>query len=344
MKSEKALLAGLSRSELTVFVKHHQLQSFRANQLADWVFQKHIIDPDRMTNLPAGLRQTVKDELLAPSGRVTAIDTAEDGTKKLLIEFTDGEAVEMVIIPSGERITFCLSTQAGCPVRCRFCASGATGLKRNLQRGEMIEQLLFGIAELGRLPDNLVFMGIGEGLLNFDELAAALELITSPEGFGMAQRRITVSTSGIVPGIRRLAALGKEYTLAISLHAVEDEVRQRLIPDAYRYPIAEILAAADDYLATAGRMVTFEYTLLDSINDSMEDAAKLAGLSRRHHAKINLIPYNATTGAFRRPSPKTIEAFAAAVERAGGQITIRRERGSDRNAACGQLRNSRSKS
>lgn len=344
MKSEKIPLAGLTRHELADFVKRRSLQSFRANQLADWIFKKHTVDPDKMSNLPAVFREEVKSEFLAPSGRVTSVDAASDGTKKLLIEFADGEAVEMVVIPSSDRLTFCLSTQAGCPVRCRFCASGANGLKRNLRRGEIIEELLFGIAEAGRLPDNLVFMGVGEGLLNFDELAAALELISSPEGFGMSPRRITVSTSGIVPGIRKLAALGREYTLAISLHAVDDEIRQMLIPDAFRYPMAEILAAADEYLATAGRMVTFEYTLLESINDSPEAAAKLAAIARRHHAKINLIPYNETLGPFRRPSSKVIESFAAAVERAGAQITVRRERGSDRNAACGQLRNSGKKS
>lgn len=333
------MLAGMSRAELLEFARNHGQPAFRGRQLGDWIFNQRVLDPMAMRNLPAAFRTLLSGELLAPAGRVELADAAADGTTKLLIRLHDGETVEMVVIPMGDdRVTFCLSTQVGCPVRCRFCASGAAGLKRNLQCGEIIEELLFGAAVIGRLPDNLVFMGIGEGLLNFDELAAALELISSPDGFGMAQRRITVSTSGIVPGIEKLAALHKEYTLAISLHAVNDAVRAQLIPDGCRYPVAAILQAADAYLAEAGRMVTLEYTLLAGINDQREDALELARLAKAHHAKVNLIPYNATDMGFQRPPPRVIEEFAAIVARSGAHVTVRQERGSEKSAACGQLR------
>ena len=336
------LLAGLTRKDFAEIVSQCNQPRFRAGQLGDWIFGKHILDPDQMSNLPAALRQALQERFLAPSSKVAAADSSADGTEKLLLRLYDGESVEMVLIPTEERMTFCLSTQVGCPVRCRFCASGADGLRRNLLSGEIIEEFISGIARAGQVPDNLVFMGIGEGLLNFEELSKALLLLTDPEGYGLSPRRITVSTSGIVPGIRKLAALGKEFTLAISLHAVNDELRSRLIPDFCRYPVAEILQAVDDYRETTGRMPTFEYTLLGGVNDSLADAAELGRLSRRHHAKINLIPYNPTDSEFRRPSKERIGDFAKAVERAGGKVTVRRERGSAKTAACGQLRRQKS--
>lgn len=342
-KNTRPILAGTTRKELADFAKAHHLQSFRANQIAEWLYKKLECDPDRMTNLPQPLRETLKSEFAAPSSEVVTIDRAADDTEKLLLKLSDGETIEMVIIPSSDRITFCLSTQVGCPVRCRFCASGADGLVRNLAAGEIIEELLAGATRIGRLPDNIVFMGIGEGLLNFNELAKALTLLSSPDGFGMSPRRLTVSTSGIVPGIAKLAELGKEYTLAISLHAVDDPTRAKLIPDNVRYPVAEILAAADAYRESAGRMVTLEYTLLDGINDSPQAARELGRISRTHHAKVNLIPYNATGSEFKRPPRKTIEQFAETVERSGGTVTIRRERGSEKTAACGQLRREKQK-
>ncbi len=338
LKDVSPILAGLSRHELLDFMKQNHMQNFRANQVADWIFKKLVINPDDMSNLPLGLREMLKNNFSAPSAAVGRIDSSDDGTEKLLLKLADGESVEMVIIPSADRVTFCLSTQVGCPVRCRFCASGTDGLVRNLAAGEIIEEMLAGAKRIGKLPDNIVFMGIGEGLLNFDELSKALTLLTSPDGYGMSPRRLTVSTSGIVPGIAKLAALGREYTLAISLHAVDEATRARLIPDKVRYPIAEILSAADAYRETAGRMVTLEYTLLEEINDSQSAARELGRISKEHHAKVNLIPYNSTGSEFKRPSRKVIERFAEIVEHAGGTVTVRRERGSEKTAACGQLR------
>lgn len=335
----KQLLAGMTLQELGIYVKSKGLQKFRASQIADWIYRKHVWDPLQMSNLSQQLRQELKEDLAAPAGSVETISSAPDGTEKILLRLQDGNHVELVLIPGDDaRVTFCLSTQVGCPVRCAFCASGAHGLVRNLSCGEILEEFLFAVRRLGRLPDNIVFMGIGEGLLNFEALSKALNILVSPEGFGMSPRRITVSTSGIVPGIRKLAELKKEFTLAISLHAVDEETRSTIIPPEFRYPIREILRAADDYREQCGRMVTLEYTLLAGINDSLDAAGKLGNMSREHHAKINLIPYNQTDRGFQRPSEKVIRQFMAEVERAGGSVTCRKERGGSTDAACGQLR------
>lgn len=332
-------LAGSSREELAAWCTRECMAKFRATQIAEWVFRHGVLDPMEMKNLPLPLRGTLAAQFHAPGSRVAECVGNAGQTEKLLLELHDGESVEMVLIPGKEeRLTFCLSTQVGCPVQCYFCASGRDGLTRNLSAGEMVEEFLLGTRHAGRRPDNIVFMGIGEGLMNFDELAKTLHLLTSPEYFGMSPRRITVSTSGFVPGILKFAELEKEYTLAISIHAPDDETRAKIIPAKVRYPIAEILAAADRYLEKAGRMVTFEYTLLGGINDSPEAAAKMARLAQKHHAKINLIPYNATDAKYRRPSPKAVAEFEKVIADTGAHVTVRSERGSENAAACGQLR------
>lgn len=332
-------LAGTTHAELLELTAALKVPSFRAKQLGQWIYEKHEINPEKMLNLPLELRQKLIAVTGSPRSRVVECVASPDGTEKLLIELDDGETIEMVRIPSPDRMTFCLSTQVGCPVRCRFCASGRDGLVRNLRRFEMIEELLLGCArQEGKLPDNIVFMGIGEGLLNFDNLRAVLECLTSPEGFGMSPRRITVSTSGYVPGMRELTAMRREFTLAVSLHAVDDAVRGQLIPDFCRYPIAEILAAADEYREQCGRMVTLEYTLIDGINDSLDMADKLADLAHRHHTKINLIACNPVDGEFRRPGEARINAFFHRLEQRDAAVTLRVEKGTAGSSACGQLR------
>lgn len=338
-QQDKPFLAGLTRRELNTWMESVHAAKFRATQVAEWICRHLTVDPAAMKNLPLPLRSELSAQFHAPGCRVADTAASADGTEKLLLELYDGETVEMVVIPGREeRITFCLSTQVGCPVRCRFCASGRDGLIRNLHAGEIIEEFLLGCARIGRKPDGLVFMGIGEGLLNFKEMVRTLELLTSPEHFGMSPRRITVSTSGYVPGMLKFAELQKEFTLAISLHAVDDATRARLIPDPLRYPISEIMAAADRYLEQAGRIVTLEYTLLAGINDATAAAEALGRLARRHHAKVNLIPYNSTGTEFRRPDPATIANFERTVAGTGAHVTLRTERGGESAAACGQLR------
>ncbi len=336
--SEKLWLAGTAESRLQEYFLAQGEPKFRARQVAEWVYQKLVISPAEMSNLPEKIRAKLTADFYAPAARIREQVASGDGVTKLALELFDGETIETVVIPTPERLTFCLSTQVGCPVGCRFCASGAGGLKRNLYCGEILEQFLLGSAVAGRKPDNLVFMGIGEGLLNFSELSAALSCLTDPAGFAMSPRRITVSTSGYLPGMKKLIDLGKEYNLAVSLHAVDDATRAKLIPDALRYPIAEILTLADEYCDRIGRQYTIEYTLVAGINDSLDAAAALGNLAREHRAKINLIPLNRTNEQYRRPAPRVIQAFERAVAATGARVTRRVERGEAGSAACGQLR------
>jgi 23S rRNA (adenine2503-C2)-methyltransferase len=342
-KPLKPILAGLKPDDLKDLVREAGEAPFRAGQLAEWIYRRQITDPAQMTNLPRPLKEYLGENTLTCSSSVSATFASADGTEKLLLRLHDGECVEMVLIPSPDRVTFCLSTQVGCPVQCRFCASGAEGLVRNLEAGEMVEQLYHGARQLQRLPDNVVFMGIGEGLLNFDQLAAALEIMTEPEMVGMSPRRITVSTSGYVPGIRRLADFGRPFTLAVSLHAVDDDTRAAIIPGHLRFGIREILEACTYYREKIGRMVTLEYTLLADVNDSEREAEKLATIAKKQHAKVNLIPYNAVSEEFKRPSKKAIMNFFNKLEQCGASVTLRHEKGADSNAACGQLRLKRKK-
>jgi 23S rRNA (adenine2503-C2)-methyltransferase len=336
--ASKKLLCSLSADEIKAWVAAFGAPAFRAAQILDWIYKKRVIKPAAMSNLPPELRRALQDDFICASSNIETEVCAGDGTEKMLLRLSDGETVEMVIIPAPDRITFCLSTQVGCPVQCVFCASGAYGLTRNLDAGEMIEQFFHGCAKIGKLPNNVVFMGIGEGLLNFDNLAKTLQLLCDPEYVGLGARRITVSTSGFVPGMHRLADLERQVTLAVSLHTTDDAVRATLIPDKLRYPINDILDACLYYREKTGRMITFEYTLLDGINDRAEDAEKLAALAKRMHAKINLIPYNQTTEKFRRPSDKVIRNFNAILDKHDIQVTLRMEKGSAVHAACGQLR------
>lgn len=311
---------------------------YRANQVIEQIWKRGVYDFAAMSTLPAALRGKLADEFGAFPAAVSRRREASDGTVKLLLELHDGAVIEMVVIPFEDRITFCLSTQVGCPVGCLFCASGAAGLERNLSAAEMLAELFLGASEIGRWPDNVVFMGIGEGLLNCANLFAVLEFITSKDYIGMSPRRITVSTSGVKDGIRKLAELGREYNLAVSLHAPDDATRAKIIPPAMRRPVAEIMAEVDFYREHAGRMVTLEYTLLADINDSFHCADALALLARKHFCKVNLIGYNATGSGFKRPSRPKIKAFLDRLLAAKVHATLRLERGSDSDAACGQLR------
>ncbi|QSH42455.1 23S rRNA (adenine(2503)-C(2))-methyltransferase RlmN [Lentisphaerota bacterium ZTH] len=337
MKVQKHLLT-TSFEELESFVAATGQHGFRTRQIYEWIFRKYTVDPDQMLNIPKALRKSLTAGFIFSSSIISAKTEAPDGTVKLLLSLADNEAVEMVLIPSGSRMTFCLSTQVGCPVQCCFCASGEQGLTRNLKDYEIIEQVYHGIAQIGRLPDNIVFMGIGEGLLNFENLVSALKVLTDPARLAMSPRRITVSTSGYVPGIKKFAALEKPFVLAVSLHAADDATRARIIPDKLRFPVTDILKACDYYHTKTGRMVTFEYTLLKGINDRVKDAVKLADMARRHHAKINLIPYNQTRPEYQRPVESVIFRFRDILDENGIAVTLRLEKGTGAAAACGQLR------
>ncbi|HVJ18354.1 MAG TPA: 23S rRNA (adenine(2503)-C(2))-methyltransferase RlmN [Polyangiaceae bacterium] len=340
---------------------------FRAKQVFRWIHRGGEFDPDKMTNLSLGLRQKLKEQGLAPPAEVADVHASRDGTRKLVLKFAGDARVECVIIPmtrlddadaqaeaSDEedeedeqggpertKVTLCISTQFGCAMGCRFCASGQAGLIRGLNAGEIVAQvlesrrLLKGDEELR----NLVFMGMGEPLHHYDETARALRLLNHPEGGAMSLRRITVSTVGLVPGIKRL---GEDFAgkvgLAISLHAPDDQTRDRIIPMNAKYPVAELIQALRDYPLPRRRRITIEYTLIAGVNDSLEQARTLSELLRGLRVKVNLIPMNPIEQAdFRAPAQGRVDAFQDVLARAGYSCFVRTRRGDEVSAACGQL-------
>ena len=270
-----------------------------------------------------------------------------DTTRKFLWRLHDGQYIESVLIPAtpgddGERatrLTLCVSSQVGCALGCKFCASGLDGLQRNLSPGEIAGQILMARNEAGRRIDNLVFMGMGEPLANLPNLLPALDTILSPEGLGIGARHITLSTSGLVPRILQLAEYPAQLRLAISLHGSDDETRRKIMPINDRYPLAELLAACETFVQQRRKVITFEYILIKGINDDLEQASLLAKHARKLRAKVNLIPYNTVEGLeWKRPNLKRIDAFRRKVELGGAKVTVRMEKGHDIDAACGQLR------
>ena len=341
---KKPELAFASEADLLQFVKSVSEPAYRAKQIMEWIGKKRISDPDKMTNLSAALREKLKEYFSCSGVKILEKREAGDGSCKLLLGLEDGESIECAIIVAKDgRNTFCLSTQVGCPVRCSFCASGEHGLVRNLTAGEIIEQYLLSSSIIGKAPDNVVIMGIGEPLLNYDNLVGALEKICDPDGIGLAARRVTISTSGWTPGIRSLARKGRQWNLAVSLHAPDDKTRALLIPGKFRRDIKDILDACKMHREATGRLLTFEYVLLKDVNDSKELASALVKVARQADAKVNLIPYNEANGGFTRPDRETVKKFASVLERAGVPVTVRVEKGFESDAACGQLRSSAEK-
>lgn len=316
--------------------------AFRGDQLATWVYRHGVLDPERMGNLPRRLRERLAAHFdLRPSEATWSIDRGST-TEKVLLRFPDGEMVESVLIMEGERTTACLSSQVGCPVACRFCASGTEGLRRNLTRGEVLEQFYAVRAragEHGRRLGNIVMMGMGDPMLNIERVLDALRLINAPEAGGIGARHITISSVGLRKGVERLRAERKPYVLALSLHAPNDELRRELVPFEGALGVEEAVDVARTWLHETGREVTFEYVLLDGVNDRPEHQAELAQVLRDVRGTVNLIPYNENPGLpFRRPAPARIDRFAAGLRASGLKVTVRKQKGDPILAACGQLR------
>lgn len=318
---------------------------YRALQVFHWLHQRQEFDLDQMTDLPASLRQALRSAPPVTPGQVIrTLQSADTLTRKLLLSLGDSqeiEAVEMNTRPEGDpegRKTICVSSQAGCAMACVFCVTGQFGFARNLEAGEIVEQVL-RFQRAGRPVTNVVFMGMGEPMANYDEVLRAVRLLTHPEGLHLGARRITISTSGLVPQIRRLATEGLQVGLAISLHAPDDALRSSLMPVNKRWPIREVLAAADAYASLTGRRVSYEYTLMDGVNDADEQADALARLLQGRLAHVNLIPLNPTEDpSLRAPSMERARSFQRRLDRAGMRATVRVNRGRDILAACGQLR------
>jgi 23S rRNA (adenine2503-C2)-methyltransferase len=333
-----ALLAGLGEPDRSA--------GLRARQLSHWLYHRGAREVGMMTTLPAELRSRLEHLCSIARPEVVREQVSADGTRKWLLRFDDRQTVETVYIPEPDRGALCLSTQVGCSLTCSFCHTGTMPLVRNLGAAEIVGQILIARDALGEWPtpaggrrlSHLVVMGMGEPLLNYQETAAALKIAMDPDGLGFARRRITLSTSGIVP---KIEAVGRELGvgLAISLHAVRDELRDQLVPINRKWNIAALFEACRAFAAGGDRHLTFEYVMLDGVNDSIAEAKELVRLLRGLPAKVNLIPFNPWPGApYRCSSPERIRAFAAVVARAGYPAPVRTPRGPDILAACGQLK------
>lgn len=325
---------------LSSFLEKEGYPSFSARQILAWIYQKRIDNFSRMSNISKDERLFLKNNFYSSYLIAKKHLVSRDGTEKFLFTLTDGQYIESVIIPEARRITLCLSTQVGCKFRCSFCASGAGGFVRNLSTAEIINQYLAAAdAVKPKKITNLVFMGIGEPLDNFDNLMKSLEILSASWGAHYNKRKITVSTCGFLPGIKRLTVVFPGVRLSLSLHSADAQKRSRLMPVNNKYPLGEVMSAMRDYASHQRLGITFEYILIKGFNSSPEDAAKLAKLLRGMRHKVNIIPYNPSFGfSLQTPSSHEITAFGVALKRYGVFFTIRRARGQDIGAACGQLR------
>jgi len=321
------------------------LPDYRADQLRYWIYEKWATHLSEITVLPKDLRETLGRNWYLSSLDLLERRRSQDGTEKFLWAADDGETVESVFIPAEKRRTLCISSQAGCAMGCRFCHTAAIGLRRNLSAPEILNQLI----EVGRRIrpariTHVVYMGMGEPLRNLDAVIPSLERVTSPRGLGMSKRRVTVSTSGYVPGIERLGREAPAVNLAVSLNAASDRVRDRLMPINRTYPLESLLSACRNFPLAPRRRITFEYVLISGINDRIEDARRLPGLLRGIPCKLNLIPINTAPDETLRPPPwERVLAFQEVLASAGMTATVRQSRGGDIEAACGQLRATREK-
>ncbi|MFM1769142.1 MAG: rRNA ((2503)-C(2))-methyltransferase RlmN [Verrucomicrobiota bacterium] len=359
-------IRSFTREALAARFQEWDQPAYRVDQLLQWLYARRAASWEAMTNLPRDLRAQLAAAFSLQPLELLRRQGSADTTQKFLWRLADGARIESVLIPANpalygeasDRHTLCVSTQVGCAYGCRFCASGLEGWKRNLRPEEIVGQVL-AVEELAaqagtaggtdpaapareareRVVNNLVIMGMGEPLANYDHLLQALRILNAPWGGGIGARKITISTSGLAPQIRRLATEPLQFRLAISLHGATDATRNRIMPVNRKYPLAELTAAIEDYQRQRDRLITFEYILIAGVNDAVAEVAPLATLARRLKAKVNLIPYNTVEGLpWTRPSEETQEAFLAALTERGITATLRREKGHDIDAACGQLR------
>ena len=337
-------LLDLDQPRLREFFQSIGEKPFRAQQVLKWIYHQGVTDFAEMTNLSLELRRQLQELAVVDPPQLLGEQLSTDGTTKWLIGFGGGNAVETVFIPETSRGTLCISSQVGCSLNCTFCATGAQGFNRNLTTGEIIGQVWQAARALGhqrngqRVITNVVLMGMGEPLLNFDAVTGALSLLRDDLGFGFAAKRVTLSTAGVVPAIDRLRET-IDVALAVSLHAPEDALRETLVPLNRKYPISELMRSCADYVSDRHkRTVTFEYTLIDGVNDHPEHARKLVKLLRRLPSKLNLIPFNPFPGTAYRCAPESrIREFQEIVMAGGLIATVRKTRGGDIDAACGQL-------
>lgn len=333
------ILSGLTLAEIEKITDELHASKFRARQIHNWIYLKSVKNIDDMTDLSVKFREELKKAAVVSDVKIKVKQVSSDGTIKYLIEFPDGECVETVLMRFDNRanLTACVSSQIGCAVNCSFCATGKRGFIRNMTYKEIVEQVLTIQRDTGLKVTNIVFMGQGEPLLNLDNVRKAMEIFN--ENFQIGARRLTVSTSGIIPGIYKLAENDMQSTLAISLHAPNHEIRRKLMPIEDKYNMSDLKTALKKYVEKTGRRITIEYLLAKDLNDTPQAAKELAEYLSDIKCNVNLIPYNPTAkNDYQRPSNNTIQKFKYLLEHSGKKVTIRLERGADIDAACGQLR------
>jgi 23S rRNA (adenine2503-C2)-methyltransferase len=338
MEKTKQNLTGLSLAELEAFAESMGEKKFRGRQLFGWIYEKKASAFADMTNLAKSLRDKLSDAaaigLVQQAGRQVS---SESGTIKYLFRLFDDALIETVVIPESARLTCCISSQAGCAFNCSFCATGAMGFKRDLSAGEIVDQVIFAERDMGHEITNVVLMGMGEPLQNYDAVIKACRMLNSEDGLAIAGRRIVISTVGLVPAIYRYADEDHPYRLAISLHSAMDEKRKKILPIGRKYPLPELMAAVRYYTQKARQHPTFEYVLLAGVNDGQEDAVALRNLLKGIPCKVNLIPYNAAIPQFQAPEADHVNQFVQWLLPLQAPVSVRWSKGTDIRAACGQL-------
>jgi 23S rRNA (adenine2503-C2)-methyltransferase len=343
----KPSIQSLLLEEIAADLATRNERPYRAKQIVDWIYEKRVTSFEAMSDLPLELRKRLAEAFDFGQFETVRVLGSEDTTRKFLFRLSDGNLIESVLIPASpslygttaDRRTICVSTQVGCAYGCKFCASGLDGFSRNLEASEIVQQLLAVEKASGEKIDNVVFMGMGEPLANFDSVIRAIRIINAPWGLEIGARHITVSTSGLAPQIRKLADEPLQSRLAISLHGATDDVRNKIMPVNRKYDLKSLLSACDYYASRKKQRIYFEYILIAGVNDAEEQAHLLAGHARRLGAKVNLIPYNTVEGLeWSRPPRQRQERFLSILREHGTVATLRREKGHDIEAACGQLR------
>jgi len=333
-------ISELEPADLEAALGELGVERFHSRQIYRWIYRRGVSDFAQMTDLSLGLRQQLAHRFVLGTPTVQKRQRSADGTEKFLLRLEDGQLVESVFIPDTPRQTFCVSTQVGCAMRCAFCLTGKMDLARNLTAGEIVGQvrLLAHTLNLAEKSFNIVLMGMGEPLHNYDATMKGLRILTAKDGFALAPRRITLSTVGVPAGLTRLANEPVMPNLAVSLHAATNDLREQLVPVKRTYSLTDVIAACRQFPVARRRRITFEYVMLAGVNDSVRDATRLATLLRGIRAKINLIPLNEAPGIpFRRPSDAHVDRFARTLSHRGATVSVRKSRGRDIRAACGQL-------
>ncbi|MEM8954774.1 MAG: 23S rRNA (adenine(2503)-C(2))-methyltransferase RlmN [Verrucomicrobiota bacterium] len=347
VQRERPSLTGIERQELEAWVEGEGEKRYRAGQILEWVYGKRAEGVGEMSNLGKGFRERLDESFALHTARVVERQGSEDATRKYLLRLHDGRHVECVLIPPSvgwggevsDRRTLCVSSQVGCAYDCKFCASGLAGFTRNLDAGEIVEQLLVVERESGERVSNIVFMGMGEPLANLRNVTKAIRILNAPWGVEIGARHMTVSTSGLAPQIEKMASEPISFRLAISLHGATDDVRERIMPVNRKYPIERLFEAIKVWRSKRKQKITLEYILIEGVNDGIDQAKVLGRRAKSVGAKVNLIPYNQVDGLeWRRPEESVQEQFLAVVKAGGAPATLRREKGGDIDAACGQLR------